>query len=202
MKGNKVPPAKKAAPKSLADLLDSKKEDTPEGPPVDQENISPEVETPASEVVDSEEPVDEQAAANPDGVSFSGNQNVINKTPADLSSETPEESRLRFGIPNEVPDDVHNDPNVTANRDMGFVQIPSGTHLHPDIARDNYNRGVGGQAENSQVTRTVTEHVYATPALQDDKGRNEHFSNTEDDGNPQYADVSENDDKRKYAEEM
>jgi hypothetical protein len=179
---------------SLNDLVNgnSKKEtdqvidETPDETP-DNDNRTSEVmpqetndlEESGTEVVEHGENVDQQVdinnnddgLGNPNGVTFGDkSSNVIDKTPADLAAESPAESQKRFGINDEVPDDVHNNPNIQVRKDDGVQQIASGTHLHPDVARDHYNRSVGHQPENSAVTRTVTEYAYATEAEHDDKG--------------------------------
>lgn len=191
-------PQKKATPAkaspSLADRLRSKQEDkeneetpnTPETPEVseddnDNDGTSNENDTEVKEsvVVLPEKGTDHQAEdvnnndnfVNPDGVTHSGRVNPIDKTPADISSETPAETQKRYGISDEVPDDVHNNPNVTATRDNRDFQIPGGTHVHPDVARDNYNRMVGGRpSESGQVTMSSTQMVFAQEAPFDDKG--------------------------------
>jgi len=96
--------------------------------------------------------------------------NVINKTPADMSAETPKETQQRYGISDEVPKEVDENPNVMAHAAMGNYQIPSGTHLHPDIARDNYNRAVGTGTERGEVQVARTQMVFATENENDDKG--------------------------------
>ncbi len=113
---------------------------------------------------------DDKTPGNPNGVNFSGTMNPINKTPAELSAETPAETAKRFGISDEIPDDVHDNPNVKATRDNRNYQIPGGTHLHPDVAKDNYNRSIGGRTEHGEVTMMTTQTVYATEASLDDKG--------------------------------
>lgn len=133
-----------------------------------------------TEIVDKEKGVDRQVdvdnnsdddLGNPNGVTFGDkNVNVIDKTPADLAAESPAASQRRYGINDEVSDDVHNNPNIQVRKDEGVQQIPSGTHLHPDVARDNYNRSIGLQPENGAVTRNVTEFAYAEEAEHDDKG--------------------------------
>lgn len=132
---------------------------------------------PGSEIVETEKGVDNQVefapsdgSGNVNGVTFNGAHNVINKTPAGLAAETPEETARRYGITDEVPEDVHNNPNVVATNDNRNFQIPSGTHVHPDVAKDNYNRIVGGRTENGEVTVNHIQHVYATEAPVDDKG--------------------------------
>lgn len=186
-----TPPAKKATPtKSLSDILSKKDEDeTKETVVSPSENTDTDTGTEkndqtstADNVKKPEEGTDNQAGVttdndkddfrNPDGVTHQGGENVINKTPADLAAETPQESANRYGISSDIPDDVHNNPNSTITRDNTNYQIPGGTHLHPDIARTTYNRSVGDRMETGQVTVTTSQMVFATPAAQDDKGIN------------------------------
>jgi hypothetical protein len=187
-------PAKKAVP-SLSSLTSDKKDDD-----VKKDNTSPVVEekkddkddtdtfTPkaeelalapqASEVVEDGKPVDEQVDqlnnedgfVNKDGVAFSGNLNSVNKTPADMSSESAAESAKRYGISEDIPDEIAANPNVLVYKDTKNYQIPGGTHLHPDVARDNYNRNIAPLQEHGRVTRVVSENVYAAEAERDDKG--------------------------------
>lgn len=188
-------PAKKASP-SLSDLVkknDNKnaEEKEVETPPVDKENSDSKkdqdvVESnkdakPGNVVVQPEKPVDNQVdnvkskddSGNPNGVNFATDANVINKTPADMAAETPAETAKRYGINDKVPQDVHDNPNVAATNDNKLFQIPGGTHVHPDVARDSYNRMVGGRpSESGQVTVTDTQMVFAQPAEFDDKGIN------------------------------
>lgn len=169
-----TPPAKKATP-SLVDRLKEKEVVTEknDSPSVDDNGAAvvgehAQVETPGSEVVNDGDPVETNVDSFQDPNPGPG---LINKTPAELAAETPGETQKRYGISDEIPDDVHNNPNVMANRDMGFAQMPGGTHLHPDIAKDNYNRGVGGRPEQGGVETVVRSNVYATEAEVDDKGR-------------------------------
>jgi len=96
---------------------------------------------------------------------------MLNKTPAELASETPEESAARYNISSEIPDAVDENPNVEVYRDSGAKQIPSGTHLHPDVAKDNYNRALKGGTENATTSRVISQAVYADESPLDDTGR-------------------------------
>lgn len=207
--------AKKAVPavnkgesssRSLDDLLNGEKENQPDT--TAEETLTGEdaatvvVENPAPPVdnqVDQPHVNDDDEFGNVDGVTNSGNENVINKTPADLAAETPEQSARRYGIGSEVPEDVIKNPNVQQFGDANF-QIPSGTHLHPDVARDNYNRSLQGGTESGATTRVITSNVYAAEAEVDDKGikgtRPEPEVEVFEGGTEsEYAPVSDNDDK-------
>lgn len=159
-------PRKSTSP-SLADLLKGNDDSTSE-----TEIDNPDMKT---DNHDMEEP-----SGNPDGVSFSGTGNVIDKTPAELSAETADETAARYNISSEIPDDVANDPNVQVYADNKDFQIQGGTHVHPDIAKDNYNRAVGSPNNSVMTTRTVSENVYAGEAELDDKGRKDVFDRDED----------------------
>jgi hypothetical protein len=113
---------------------------------------------------------DKDPFVNPNGVNFQG-RNPINKTPADMSAETPEMSQQRYGISDEIPDDVIKNPNITEDG-KSARQIASGTHLHPDVARDTYNRSLErtGGSENAAVTTSGYKLAFATEAPVDDKG--------------------------------
>lgn len=106
-----------------------------------------------------------------EGIDKQADSKVINRTPAQLAHETPAETAKRYGISSDIPEDVHNDPNVLTTRDNTDFQIPGGTHLHPDIAADNYNRNVGTFTERAQVSTSSNKRVYAAEAAFDDKGR-------------------------------
>lgn len=183
-------PAKKAVP-SLSDLVgkDDSKEDSKTAKEESKDVNTPEtIESEENKSVDVQQPgkpVDKQAGklhdndkddfVNPDGVTLTGGPNVINKTPADMSAETAEESAKRFGISDEIPEDVANNPNVQFYGDNKNYQIPGGTHLHPDVARDNYNRSLDPVNHSTQSSRVVTELVFASEAEVDDKGRKNAF---------------------------
>lgn len=142
----------------------------------------------------------EDGLVNPNGVAFGGSRaNPINKTPADLAAETPQQTAKRFGISEDVPDDVHNNPNVEISRDNRIQQVASGTHLHPDVARDTYNSSLSRPSEAGHVTMSRTQAVYAQEAEIDDKGRKGFVENDPDadlvQGEPIYAEESKHDDK-------
>lgn len=128
---------------------------------------------------DKDKPVDKEGTSKnrqvegPNGVNFSEKAQTLafSKTPFDLSSETPDETKERYGISDEIPDAVDKNPNVNVSADMGNFQIPGGTHLHPDIAKDRYNRNLDGAgAETASVTIQNSQNVYAAEAPVDDKG--------------------------------
>jgi hypothetical protein len=194
----KATPAKAARSTSLSDLLGNdevKDEAATSGPEqndnndVDNENDNvtgvdgTEVEQPGNEVVESEKPVEQ----NPNGVNFAGGSNVIDKTPAELSAESPEETARRFNINDEIPQDVADNPNVQVYAGDKNFQVPGGTHLHPDVAKDNYNRSLNNAGNSVSTSRTVSENVYATEAEQDDKGRKNVFDRDEDYGDDNEA---------------
>lgn len=93
---------------------------------------------------------------------------AIDKTPADLAAETNQEQAERYGIDGEISDQDNDNPAVDRNRDNVQPEIISGTHLHPDLARDYKYQDVG--TENGTYTRQVVETAYAEPAEIDDKG--------------------------------
>lgn len=161
--------ARKPTSPSLADLLGDKP-------------ASEATKTPKTEVVE-----------NPDGATFSRNRVVIDKTPAEMAAETSDEVAARFGISSEAPDDVLDDPNVQVYREDKNFQVQGGTHVHPDIAKDNYNRAVGSPSGGVRTTRTIEEDVWAGEAENDDKGlvgtsAREEGSNEEFDRDEDYVD--------------
>lgn len=95
---------------------------------------------------------------------------VPNKTPAELAAESPDEAAARYGT-REVTDEDLKNPNVQVYPDSGVRQVPSGTHLHPDIAKDLLNRGISeNTTDSAQVKRTVTnEYDFAPDAENNDK---------------------------------
>lgn len=96
---------------------------------------------------------------------------VPNKTPAELSSETPKQTAQRYGIDQTITDEDADNPRVDLFRDTHVNQVPSGTHLHPDIAKDLMNRGISEQhTDNAAVRRTSTEYYsFAPDAEHNDK---------------------------------
>jgi hypothetical protein len=143
-KGIKVTTAPKKSSPSLKDLLD-KKEDTFVNEQGQDETVVKSVGT---------KPID--------------------KTPAQLSQETPEETAERYGLDNTITDEDDKNPRVPLNKDQVFPQVASGTHLHPDIATDtvrNQNLTIP-DASRGAVSRTVVEFAYADESPNDDKGFN------------------------------
>lgn len=168
-------PAKKAVP-SLAEL--SKKDDdksvqdkTPEMEQnqtdlISQEkNEDPDFDSDASHF-DQEEDKENEPFLSPTVVGT-----VPNKTPAELSAETPDETASRYGIDQSITDEDADNPRVQVYRDTKVNQVPSGTHLHPDIAKDLLNRGISEQhTDNAQVKRAITEaYDFAPDAEFNDK---------------------------------
>lgn len=113
----------------------------------------------------------------PDTNKVSGLSNSVvhdtstNKTPAELSSESPEESAKRFGIKTEVTKEDIANPRVQVYSDTVLKQVPSGTHLHPDIAKSTQNYGIAERTTDSaQVKRTITEtYDFADSSPDNDK---------------------------------
>lgn len=153
-----TPPAKKATP-SLSNLLsndDNKKEDNKEETPV-VENDSDE---------NMEDSKKEEPFLSPAVVST-----VPNKTPAELSSETPDETAARYNVDTSITDEDAKNPRVQVYKDTVVRQVPSGTHLHPDIAKDLANRGISQHTTDSaQVKREVIEtYDFADSSPDNDK---------------------------------
>jgi hypothetical protein len=96
---------------------------------------------------------------------------VGNKTPAELAAETPDETAARYNIDTSISDDDAKNPRVQVYKDTVIRQVPSGTHLHPDIAKDQANRGISENGtDNAQVKRQVTEtYDFAPDAETNDK---------------------------------
>ncbi len=95
---------------------------------------------------------------------------VPNKTPNELAAETPDEADARYGTRNPTEENF-DDPNVQVYRNQKVPQVPSGTHLHPDIAKDLQNYTISDRTTDSaQVVRQVAEHqVFAGDAEKNDK---------------------------------
>lgn len=167
-------PAKKAASKapSLDELMNKENENKEQ-----KETETPSDENSGTETVHVKEknanqgPVDDKAKASQEGKAGSDedksdepklSQQVVstvpNKTPAELAAETPAETQARYGIDQSVTDEDADNPRVQVYRDTIVNQVPSGTHLHPDIAKDLLNRGIAETTTDSaQVKRTVVD---------------------------------------------
>lgn len=96
---------------------------------------------------------------------------VPNKTPAELAAETPDETDARYGKAPVVSQEDLDNPRVQVYKDTVIKQVPSGTHLHPDIARDMFNRGISDSStDNAQVRRITTDtYDFAPDAETNDK---------------------------------
>lgn len=96
---------------------------------------------------------------------------VLNKTPAELSTETPEDTAKRYDIDTSVTDEDAENPRVQVYKDTVVKQVPSGTHLHPDIAKDLMNRGISAPStDNAVVKREIVEvQHFADSAETNDK---------------------------------
>lgn len=169
MKGKIVTAAKKATPSTLSGLLnkdnDNKEEKTtPETPGTDANNsttsdhetVTPDDEEFENATKNHEKPKDSEKEDNK--LSPHVVATVPNKTPAELSAETPEETAARYGVDQSINKEDADNPRVQVYKDTYVQQVPSGTHLHPDIAKDLQNRGISERTTDSaQVKRTVTE---------------------------------------------
>lgn len=93
------------------------------------------------------------------------------KTPAELAAESPEETAKRYDIDNKVSQEDIDNPRVQIYSDTVVKQVPSGTHLHPDIAKDLHNYGIASTTTDSaQVRRQITDtHDFADDAKHNDK---------------------------------
>ena len=156
-------PAKKAAVPALSDLI--KKNDVGDqnqSPEENKENDhnphdhnTPEVE---------EEHEDDRDANSDPYLSPTVVATVPNKTPAELAAETPDETAARYGVDTSITDEDADNPRVQAYRDTHVDQVPSGTHLHPDVAKDLQNRGISERGtDNAQVKRMVTDTYDFSP---------------------------------------
>lgn len=166
-------PAKKAVP-SLKDLTEDKgsikEEETPEVQPVDEPvaPVEPEVQDDSPEFDRDEDYDDEEKDPflSPEVVST-----VPNKTPAELAAETPDETAARYGVDTTITDEDAENPRVQVYKDTPVIQVPSGTHLHPDIAKDLLNRGISqNTTDSAQVSRVVHgDYDFAPDAENNDK---------------------------------
>lgn len=169
-KGNTVtPPAKRATP-SLKDLLNKDEKSTPEETVTSPEEIPSEEAPPEEHPLDNDDDYDEKE----NEVPFVSPEVVAlktNKTPAELAAESPAETAERYNINTEISDEDADNPRVQVYRDTLVNQVPSGTHLHPDIAKDLQNRGIAEQhTDNAQVKRQIVDtYDFAPDAEYNDK---------------------------------
>lgn len=159
-------PAKKATPSLASIINDEESRDTSMDPvqPVDSE--AKEVEDPNLDVDENYEDEKDHPFMSPEVVHMASN-----KTPAELVAETPEETAKRYNIDNRISDEDADNPRVQVYRDTLVNQVPSGTHLHPDVAKDLLNRGIAEQhTDNAQVKRVITDtYDFAPDAETNDK---------------------------------
>lgn len=171
-------PAKKSAP-TLADRLaeDKKNENTK---PVVQEPENSDNGDPLADAIGPDNDKEDVIVDVPDATedkadTYNVSPSVValnsNKTPAELAAESPAETAERYNIDNKISDQDADNPRVQVYRDTLVNQVPSGTHLHPDIAKDMLNRGIAeSHTDNAQVKRQVTEvYDFAPDADTNDK---------------------------------
>lgn len=78
----------------------------------------------------------------------------LNKTPNEISVETPDETADRYSIENTVVETDEENPRVEYSEEDYMAQVPAGTHLHPDIAKDLHNRGISAPTtDTAQIRR-------------------------------------------------
>ncbi len=93
----------------------------------------------------------------------------LTKTPNELAAETPKETADRYSIDDytTVTETDEKNPRVEYSHDDYIAQVPSGTHLHPDIAKDLANRGISAPTtDNAQIRRgdTFVGYDFADPS--------------------------------------
>lgn len=98
-------------------------------------------------------------------------KDALNKTPNELAAETPDEAAERYGIDTSITKEDADNPRVQVYEDTHVRQVPSGTHLHPDIAKDLMNRGISTPSTDmGQVSRpAAVEYDFAPDAETNDK---------------------------------
>lgn len=96
---------------------------------------------------------------------------TTSKTPDELAAMTPDETIERYDINTETSQEDIDNPRVQVYSDTVIKQVPSGTHLHPDIAKSVQNYGIQDRTTDSaQVKRTITEtYDFAPDAEYNDK---------------------------------
>jgi hypothetical protein len=162
-------PAKKAAsarPQTLRDVLGNSEEPVATEDPVAD--------------MDNHEDTDLDGDDNPAYVEDAKNDPFMspevvhldsNKTPAEMAMETPAETAKRYNIDNEISEADAKNPRVQVYRDTLVNQVPSSTHVHPDVAKDLMNRGIAEtHTDNAQVKRFITDtYDFAPDAETQDK---------------------------------
>lgn len=97
---------------------------------------------------------------------------VPNKTPDELAAETPDETAARYNIDSEITKEDAKNPRVQAYESTVTRQVPSGTHLHPDIAKSSQNRGIAEMHTDNALVRhqdTAPTYDFAPDADVNDK---------------------------------
>jgi hypothetical protein len=79
---------------------------------------------------------------------------MFDKTPGGLSTETPEETSVRYNIDLEVTKEGLEDLDENCREKVR--QIPAGTHLHPDYTNELLRKGGNQASDSAQVVRDVT----------------------------------------------
>lgn len=142
--------AKKSVP-SLASILDKDKNKDK-----DIEPVTP-TEPDDNDIVDDEPVVEKDEPKLSEHVVAT----VPNKTPDELSAESADETADRYNINSEISKTDAENPRVQAYNETRTYQVPSGTHLHPDIAKSQQNRGIAEtHTDNAMVKHQDTAPTY------------------------------------------
>lgn len=150
-------PAKKTVP-TLAEL--NKKDDVDKDTPEDEQSLRNQLNKSNTDNDDLRQRLEDAEKQ----IEELKNSKDIRKTPNELSAETPDETRARYGINTDITDEDANNPRVQVYKDTYVNEVPSGTHLHPDIAKDLLSRGITRPTSDAAiVTRTVYDYDYADP---------------------------------------
>jgi hypothetical protein len=184
-----TPRNKPTQSKSLSDLLNNKEDD---------DNVNTENTEDSTDNVDSSDDVNREESDKADRdvdedyesthdkdpmLSEAVVSTVPNRTPAQLASETAEETAARYNLKAEPTEADTKNPRVQVYADSEFKQIPSGTHLHPDVVIDMASRrGLTHGTDNAQVRREIThEYDFAPDAEFNDKFDKTLLDNDRDD---------------------
>lgn len=163
-----TPPAKKTVP-SMEDMLKKKEEEKKTVETTEETNTN----TDSIEFTSDDENKYESDSDKENKPFLSDNVVSLkaNKTPAELAAETPDETAKRYGIDTSITEEDAENPRVQVYKDTYVRQVPSGTHLHPDIAKDLMNRGISQHTTDSaQVSRVITvDYDFAPDAETNDK---------------------------------
>jgi hypothetical protein len=162
-------PAKKAAAPSKSFFDSIGKDNT--SPEVEETEFDRDEDYTGGENDEDKEPVLKDQEKNEPYLSPSVVATVPNKTPAELSQESADETAARYNINTDVTQEQIDNPRIQIYKDTVVKQVPSGTHLHPDVAKDLANRGISLQGtDNAQVQRwAIDTHDFAPDAETNDK---------------------------------